>query len=437
MLEMENGAVARDISEMTPQEFMSEMTQLNITRGYFTYIDGQFKVSHSALSHIGDFIFNSPDFQQHEGLFFEIDTDTDCMYIVCVHDTHRGAGHGGTRFKQYNTIGGILTDAMRLAKGMTDKNACAGLWWGGGKAVIYSPVDPRTIKGEKRTQIFTNYGRFVASLNGVYISAEDMNTTVEDMRIIHANNRFCTCLPVEIGGSANPSIYTAIGVFKGLVAGVHFLDGINNPNHIDLTGKHVLLQGAGNVGYALLEMLVKAGAKVTVFEMRESTKAKIRAAFPASQVQIEEDYQTLLATEADVFAPCAIGAIINDTSLPKLKVKLIAGAANNQLKDPIKHAVTLHKKGIAYVPDFIINRMGIVNCANEPNGYIPEEVEVAANNVYPAVYELLENAQKTNQSPQFEALDLARRLAQVEHPILGHRGKKIIKRLMQHNWEES
>ncbi len=427
--------VVSSIMDLSVGDFIAEMNALNIKKGYFTFIDNQLHTSNEALNTIKTFIQKSPDFHQHEGIFFQINTAANCLYLATIHNTSRGAGHGGTRMKQYNNIHSIFTDGMRLAKGMTDKNACAKIWWGGGKGIIATTIDPRTIKGKAREQVFTEYGLFVASLNGLYICAEDMNTSPEDMRIIHASNRFCTCLPVEIGGSSNPSAYTAIGVFSGLLAGSHYLDGKNNQADQNLKGKHILLQGAGNVGGRLLKQLVKCGAKVTVFDPRRTTQDTIRATYPADQVTVIEDGEALYDIKADIFSPNAIGAILNDDTIQRLNVKLIAGGANNQLKDPVKHAQQLADKGILYVPDFILNRMGIVNCANEPNGYLEDEVKEAAEQVYPAVYDILEAATIKKHSPQFEAMDLAAELSKVPHPILGHRGLRIVRKLMRNGWE--
>ncbi len=430
----ESNIMTSNLAALTPGEFVTRMLELGITKGYFTFIDGEFHSSHPELASLADFIKNSPDYNEHEGIFFQADKKTGCLFLAGVHRTNRGSGHGGTRFKQYETIESIFSDVMRLSKGMTDKNACAEIWYGGGKGIIYAPNNPRSYEGAAREQVFANYGRFIASLNGVYITAEDMNTSPEDMAVIHTNNRFCTCLPVEIGGSSNPSAFTALGVFRGLVAAVHFVDGKKDTNEISLTGKHIIVQGAGNVGGRLIDRLIGCGAKVTVFDLREETKAELKAKYPADQLFIHDDGNSLYAIEADVFSPNAIGAILNDTTIPMLNVKIVAGGANNQLADPVKHANDLHERGIIYVPDFIINRMGIVNCSDELDGYLPDEVEAAADNVYPATYRLLEDAKKINHSPQFEAIDLAEKLSRVNHPILGHRGMKIIKHILANGW---
>lgn len=434
MVTTDVNVMAASLATLSPDEFVAKMLESNITRGYFTFIDGKFHSSHTGLASLADFVQNSPDYNQHEGIFFQVDEPTKCLFLAGVHRSNRGAGHGGTRFKQYKTVEGMFSDVMRLSKGMTDKNACAELWYGGGKAIIYPPNNPRSYEGEAREQIFANYGRFIASLNGLYITAEDMNTSPEDMAVIHANNRFCTCLPVEIGGSSNPSAATARGVFRGLLAAIHFADGKSDENDTDLTGKHIIVQGAGNVGGRLINQLIECGAKVTVFDLRQETKEELVAKYPADQLSIHDDGDSLYGIEADVFSPNAIGAILNDTTIPMLNVKIVAGGANNQLADPVKHAQDLYNRGIVYAPDFIINRMGIVNCANEPHGYLASEVKQKADEVYPATYSILADAKAKNHSSQFEAIDLAEKMSRVDNPILGHRGLAIVKYLMESNW---
>ncbi len=223
-----------------------------------------------------------------------------------------------------------------------------------------------------------------------------------------------------------------------MLAGIHFLDEKEeNSKGTDLSGKHVLVQGAGNVGWVLMESVVEAGGRVTVFDISDATKQKIRATYTTQQVAIEEDLDTFYGIEADVFAPCAIGAILNDDTIPKLRVKMVAGAANNQLKDAVAHAEALHTHGILYLPDFIINRMGIVNCANEQYGYLRDTIEEKIEEVYFATYSLLQKAKKQDISPEFMAMQLAEQLSRVDHPIWGHRGEKLIRQLIKDNWADS
>ena len=420
--------------EISPDEFVKTMLDVNLTRGYVIFADGHAKVSDSRLEDVFEFITSSPDYHQHEGIFWQIDPVSKSIYVAAIHRTHRGSGQGGTRMKQYPTLASLFTDAMRLAKGMTDKNACAGLWWGGGKSVIHPSSSPRSLKGTARETVFANFGRFIASLNGAYVCAEDMNTTPEDMRVIHTNNRFCTCVPQEIGGSSNPSTFTAKGVFKGLLAGVHVLEGKENRTNIDLKGKHILVQGAGNVGWVLMEDIVKAGGRVTIFDISDVTKQKIRDTFSPDQVTIQNDLDVFYQTEADIFAPCAIGAILNDETIPILNVKMVAGAANNQLKDAVKHAQALHERGILYLPDFIINRMGIVNCANEQYGYLLDTIEEQVLEVYDFTHQLLIKSIANDISPEMMAMEMAEQLSRINHPIWGHRGVKLIQQLVNNGW---
>jgi len=420
--------------ELSTDEFVGWLKAHNISRGYIINREGVVITSNPLLNYFTEFITTSPDYSGHEGIFFEADAETDSLFVAAVHSTIRGSGQGGTRLIRYDTVGNIFTDAMRLSKGMTEKNSFAQIWWGGGKSVIHPPTTPKLIPVEIRTKIFTNFGRFIASLNGLYVCAEDMNTTPEDMRLIHTNNRFCTCVPKEIGGSSNPSTATAKGVFKGLLAGVHFLQGVNDQSKVDLKGIHVLIEGAGNVGFHVLEQAVAAGAHVTVFDNWAPKREQIRKTFSKDQVSVIDNGEDLYEIEADVFSPNAIGATVNDNTIPKLKVKLVAGAANNQLRDAVVHAKALHERGILYVPDFVINRMGIVNCADEQYGYLASEIDVKLQEVYPSIYDLLEKSKADNISPQFKSLELSEELSRIEHPIWKHRGAKIIDYLMTNDW---
>lgn len=396
--------------------------EAGLSTAWFVTLDGALRVSSEALAPIADFIRNSPDYVAHEGLFLEFDAELGAIYGAFVHSTVRGQAQGGTRMRQYDSLADVLTDGMRLAKGMTDKNACAGLWWGGGKGIIATVRNPREIVGAERETLFARYGRFVASLNGAYVTAEDMNTSPEDMRVIHANNRFCTCIPSEIGGSSNPSAATALGVFKGMTATLHFVFG----KDATFAGKHIVLQGAGNVGGRLLDHLAAAGARLSVFEPNAATREAFSAKYPESVVKfIEAD--EVYDTEADIFSPNAIGGILTADTIARLRVKAVAGGANNQLQFPVEDAQRLKARGIAYVPDFIINCMGIVNCANEQYGYIASDIEPQSNNVYDRVLEILEGAANQDITTYAFANQLALQLGAQPHPIFGHRGIRLIK----------
>ena len=198
-----------------------------------------------------------PDYDNHEGIFFRADAASKCLFFAFIHNTTRGQSQGGTRFKTYDTMLELLSDGLRLSKAMSEKCAVAGLWWGGGKAII-CPIgfsEQKTTAAQRKT-IFSNFGEFIASLHGSYIAAEDMNTTPDDMQTILGQNRFVTCIPKHVGGSGNPSAYTAEGIFKSMLATVSLYEGKS-----DLSGCSISIQGLGNVGSALARFVLDSGAK--------------------------------------------------------------------------------------------------------------------------------------------------------------------------------
>ena len=419
--------------------FVDWLLDHDITQGYIVHLDGTIKVSHDKLHTFAKMITDSPDYDEHEAIFFNICSKTKSLFVAAIHRTTRGNAQGGTRMQFYPTAFDIFTDAIRLSKGMTRKNAIAKLWWGGGKSIIHPYPGQQLMNAtdsEFRHAALVNFGKFIASLKGLYLCAKDMNTTLEDMRIIHANNRFCTCIPEEIGGSSDPSEYTAKGVYFGILAALHSLDSLApNPNHQNLQGKHVLLEGIGHVGFHVLELLIEAGAEVTLYDkFINRIRNKIDERFSKAErnrIHIVHSPEELYTTPADLFSPNAIGATVNEQTIKQFKVKAIAGGANNQLLDPVKDAERLHAKEILYVPDFYINRMGIINCANEQYGYLPADIEEKLDDIYPDVVELLNTAKASDTSPQFKALEEAKKRATVPHPIWPNKGNKIIRYLLK------
>jgi len=421
------------ISTRTVKDFGFWLSQNGLKRGYIINLDNKIHLSSPLLKTFSEEITSSSDYQNHEGIFFEYQKETESLFVAVVHRTVRGAGQGGTRFRQYPTVANLLTDAMRLSKGMTDKNSLAKINWGGGKSIIHSEHNPKTVSKSIREKIFIGFGQFIASLNGLYVCAEDMNVSPEDLGLVHSVNRYTNCIPKSMGGSSNPSFLTARGVFSGIVAGLQFMDGANDTKNINLSGKHILVQGAGNVGFNVIKHIIDHGGKVSVFEPYQPAVEKLIGTF--ENINVIQNADDIYDIEADIFSPNAIGAILNDDTIPRLKVKMVAGGANNQLKDPIRHAKMLHDRGIDYVPDFLINRMGIVNCCDEQYGYLPEAIEERLSEIHPEVIELLQLSKSENKSPQFKALELATELSLIPHPIHGHRGAKILKFLMEN--EES
>jgi leucine dehydrogenase len=271
-------------------------------------------------------IFSKMEEYDYEQLVFCQDKSTGLKAIIAIHDTTLGPALGGTRIYDYKTDEEAIIDALRLARGMTYKNAAAGLNLGGGKAVIIG--DPKKIKSEA---LFRAFGRFVEGLNGRYITGEDMNMTQQDAAYINCETNYIVGLET---GSGNPSPMTAYGVFKGMQAAVNEVYGSD-----DLEGKTVAIQGLGAVGKLLAELLHEAGAKLFVTTRDQAKIDKAVAELGATAVGQDEIY----GIECDVFSPCAIGAIINDKTIEKLKCKIIAGSANNQLAEA-KHGDILEEK---------------------------------------------------------------------------------------------
>ena len=321
-------------------------------------------------------IFDYLEEHDYEQLVFCQDKKTGLKAIIAIHDTTLGPALGGLRIWDYKTEEEAIVDALRLARGMTYKNSAAGLNLGGGKSVIIG--DPAKIKSE---QFFRTFGRFVEGLNGRYITAEDMNSTTKDMSYINSETDFVAGLE---GKSGNPSPVTAFGVYRGILAGINHVYGSD-----DLTGKVVAVQGLGAVGYTVCKHLHEAGAKLYVTDIRKESIE--RAVEELGAIGVEPD--TIYDVECDVFAPCAMGAVINDFTIERLKCKIVAGAANNQLADE-KHGDMLTEKGVLYVPDFVINSGGVINVYEELQGYDKNRAMSRASAIYDAVKKVIEISER-------------------------------------------
>jgi len=299
-------------------------------------------------------IFSHPDFDNHEGIYTFCDDKTGLKAIIAVHNTNLGPGCGGTRFWQYDNDADALTDALRLSKGMSYKNAMAGLSLGGGKAVIIKP------KGDfDRKVLFESYGRAVEKAAGQYITAEDVGVSPADMATIKTQTDYVAGLDEGASASGDPSPVTAEGVFRGInVAVAHKL------KQKDVKGLRVAVQGLGHVGYSLCEHLSRAGATLYVADINQEVLKRAEAEFGAKIVAPYVIHQQ----DVDIYAPCALGGAINAQSLPHIKASIIGGAANNQLATA-DMGQALRDKGILYCPDYVINGGGIINVASEVSGH--------------------------------------------------------------------
>ncbi|WP_416151755.1 Leu/Phe/Val dehydrogenase [Salipaludibacillus sp. HK11] len=316
------------------------------------------------------------------------DKESGLKAIIAIHDTTLGPALGGTRMWKYESEEAAFEDALRLAKGMTYKNAAAGLNLGGGKTVIMG--DPYKDKNEA---MFRAFGRFIQGLNGRYITAEDVGTTVEDMDLVYSETDYVTGISPAFGSSSgNPSPVTAYGVYVGMKAAAKEAFGDDS-----LEGKTIAVQGVGNVSYQLCRYLHEESASLIVTDINQTAVRKAVDEFGARAVDIADIY----SVECDIFSPCALGAIINDETIPQLKAKVIAGAANNQLKDS-KHGVMIQEKEIVYAPDYVINSGGVINVADELIGYNRDRAMKKVETIYDSITKIFEIS-KRDQIPSFLA----------------------------------
>lgn len=345
-----------------------------------------------------------------EQVAFFTEEKTGARAIVAIHTSVLGPALGGCRMLQYPNFDLALCDALRLAEGMSYKNSLAGLHLGGGKSVLIAPRDLQ--KG--REALFEWFGQAVGSLQGRYYTAEDMGTSVEDMNAVLRSCPYVAGRDQSVGGGGDPSPHTALGVFEGMRACLERVHGDGS-----FKGRHVVIQGVGHVGVYLARHLADAGAKLTFSDTRPSVLEAACREFSASSVETEKVFDV----PCDVFAPCAIGGILNRDSVKKLKCSIVAGAANNQLSEPAIETV-LRDRGILYAPDFAINAGGVILCADElePGGYTPTRVEERVRRIYQTVGQVLDEAAKTKSL----AGDVAVRLAQAR--IAGARPAKNAKK---------
>ena len=291
----------------------------------------------------------------HEEVIFFSEPSCNLKAIVAIHDTTLGPALGGTRMWPYASEEEAVYDVLRLSRGMTYKASVAGLNLGGGKAVIIG--DPKKDKSEA---LFRAYGRFIESLNGRYITAEDMNIGTDEIDHIYTETNYVSGIDKANGGSGNPAPYTALGVFRGMQAAVAKTYGSKS-----LSGKKIALQGVGSVGTELARLIHADGGNLMFTDINEENLARFKEQFPNAEYI---NPQAIYDVDADIYAPCAMGATINDDTIGRLKARVVAGAANNQLQED-RHGVALQERGILYAPDYLINAGGLMNVSIEFEGW--------------------------------------------------------------------
>jgi leucine dehydrogenase len=327
-------------------------------------------------------VFDHSEFSDHEDVVYCHDRSTGLKAIIAVHDTTLGPSLGGLRMWPYASDEEALTDVLRLSRGMTYKAAMAGLALGGGKAVIIG--DSRT---DKTPALFEAFGKFVDQLGGRYITAEDVGTSVEDIDVVSRTTNHVAGL-AELSGDPSPA--TAWGVFHGIRAAVAY-----KMQQETLEGIRVAIQGVGHVGYYLCQFLAEAGAELTVTDINANAVQKVVDTFGATVVDTEEIYQA----DVDVFAPCAMGAVINDQTLPRLKASIIGGSANNQLAEA-RHGNELLERSILYAPDYVINAGGLINISHERPAYDKTTAYVQSAGIYNTLFDLFRNAEAASINPE-------------------------------------
>ncbi len=333
------------------------------------------EISHTKSMQAG--VFGPMTDMQHEQVVFCNDPATGLKAIIAIHNTVLGPALGGTRMWKYDNETQALNDVLRLSRGMTYKAAITGLNLGGGKAVIIG--DSRTDKSEA---LFRRFGKFIDSLAGKYITAEDVGTSTKDMEWIAMETNHVTGIPQSMGGGGDPSPVTAHGVYMGMKASAKHAWGSES-----LNGRKILVQGVGHVGENLVNYISKEGAKVYISDINEAQLKKVAETYGATVVN-----GNIFDLEVDIYAPCALGATLNDESIAALKCVIVAGAANNQLANETTHGAMLMEKGVIYAPDFVINAGGLINVYSELIGYNRELAFQQTDKIYDFTLDILRKA---------------------------------------------
>jgi leucine dehydrogenase len=345
--------------------------------------------------HKVDPVFGQLSFDGHEQVVFCNDKDTGLKAIIGIHNTVLGPALGGTRMWNYANEWEALNDVLRLSRGMSFKSSISGLNLGGGKAVIIGDA-----KTQKTPELMRKFGEYVNSLSGKYITAEDVGMETKDMDTVREVTQYVTGISEEKGGSGNPSPITAYGVFMGLKAATKYRFGSDN-----LEGKKVLVQGIGHVGEVLVQHLTESGAIVTIADINEDRLNAVGQKYGAKIFTGDDLY----SAEVDIYAPCALGATINDATIHKIQAKVIAGAANNQLANEVIHGTILKDKGILYAPDFLINAGGVINVYSELANLTRAQVMEKTENIYNTSLEIFKFAETNNITTHQAAMSIAQK----------------------------
>jgi leucine dehydrogenase len=341
-------------------------------------------------------LFSILDEMEHEQIVHCFDKETGLRAIIAIHNTVLGPSLGGTRVWKYSNEADALQDVLRLSRGMTFKSSISGINLGGGKAVI---IADDNVKRDER--YWRKYGEFVNSLGGRYITAEDVGTSTKEIEYISKETKHVAGKPFHLGGSGDPSPFTAYGVYVSMKASWKKLTGNDS-----LSGVKVAVQGTGHVGQFLIDHLMSEQAIVSIADINQANLELVTSKYSAIQVVAPND---IAASDVDVYSPCALGATLNASSIPLLKCKVVCGAANNQLKDEVVDGDAIMQRGILYAPDFLINAGGVINCYIEAIGeYSKEKTMHFIEPIYNKVIEIFDKSEKDHINPQLAAMAIAK-----------------------------
>ncbi|MEJ5056338.1 Leu/Phe/Val dehydrogenase [Sphingobacterium sp. MYb382] len=339
-------------------------------------------------------VFEQMSLSGHQNLYFCQDESIGLQAIVAIHDTTLGPAIGGVRMLPYETIGDAVDDALRLSHAITYKASLAGLNLGGGSAIIIG--NHRTDKSEL---LMRRFAQFVEGLNGNFIASTDIGTTQKDLEYMLSETNYVAGLPASLNGGGDNSVFAARGVFYGIKAAIKELYGDDS-----LAGRKVAVQGLGSIGEQLVSMLRAENARVYVSDMTEERKLKIAAKYKAEPIT----YSTSFELDADVYAPCALGGTVNPETVPRMRCKIIAGSANNQLKDEELTNKLLKEHDILYTPDFLINAGALISCYSELEGHGNDRTETLVKNIYNATRHVIQKSREDN----ITTFDAAKQLAE-------------------------
>lgn len=327
-------------------------------------------------------VFDQMSLSGHQNLFFCQDKAVGLRAIVAIHDTTLGPAIGGVRMLPYESEAEAIDDALRLSKAITYKSSLAGLNLGGGSAIIIG-----NHRADKSEVLMRRFGQFVEGLNGNFIASTDMGTTQKDLEYMLSETSYVAGLPASLNGGGDTTVFAARGVFYGIKAAIKELYGDDS-----LAGRKVVVQGLGSIGEQLVSMLRAENARVFVADMTEERVAKVAAKYKADPIS----YATSFEVDADVYAPCALGGIVNPDTIPRMRCKIIAGSANNQLKDEELTNKLLKEHDILYAPDFLINSGALISCFSELEGYGNDRTETLVKNIYNATRHVIQKSKEDN-----------------------------------------